>query len=142
MTLNLIESQAPPDLIHRNELVSLAQREGLVLTSRTVRYWASMGWIPQPWRVEGQGFRAFYPKSLLKRLRVLAALRPKRLQELKENLSEVETVQFGEETFDVLPAVARWERENTRCSLRMLADGSGMLLIQKKGAPEGSHDVR
>ena len=143
MTFNLTEAQAPPDLIHREELVSLAQREGLVLTSRTVRYWASMGWIPQPWRVEGEGFRAFYPKSLLKRLRVLAALRPRRLRELKDNLSEIETMQFGEEMFDVLPAIAQWERGNTRCSLRMLSDGSGMLLIQNRkphGDSEGSHD--
>jgi hypothetical protein len=131
MTISLID-QSPSDLISREELVSIAQGEGMTLTSRTLRYWASKGWIPYPWRVEGQGPRAFYPLSLLERLRVLSAIRPQRLRSLRENVGEAETISFGEESFSVLPVSAHWERDNTEFSLRMLEDGSGMLLIQRK----------
>ena len=132
MTTNLVMEQAPKDLIPRDDLAALAQQEGMNLTVRTLRYWAGKGWIPKPWRVEGQGIRAFYPLSLLERIRVLSAIRPKRLQAFKENLREAEVIQFGEDTFSVLPAVAHWEREKTEFSIRMLEDGSGMLLIQRK----------
>lgn len=132
MTLNLVGAQAPPDLIPRDELASIAQEQGMTLTSRTLRYWAQMGWIPKPWRVKGEGVRAFYPLSLLDRLRVLSAIRPHRLQAIKENLGKAETIQFGEDTFSVLPAIARWERGDTEFSVQMLEDGTGMLLIQRK----------
>jgi hypothetical protein len=131
MTISLIDS-TPSDLIPRDELVSIAQGEGMTLTARTLRYWASKGWIPYPWRVEGEGLRAFYPLSLLERLRVLSAIRPQRLRALRENVGEAETIQFGEESFSVLPASAHWQRDNTEFSLRMLEDGSGMLLIRQK----------
>ena len=131
MTISLTES-TPADLIPRDDLVTLAQREGMALTTRTLRYWASRGWIPYPWRVDGEGLRAYYPRSLLERLRVLSAIRPGRLRSLRENIGEAETIQFGEDSFSVLPACASWERENTEFSLRMLEDGSGMLLIQRK----------
>lgn len=132
MTPIVSRAEAPSDLVTRDELATLAQGEGLSLTTRTLRYWARQGWIPRPWRVEGEGLRAFYPCSLMKRLRVLSAIRPKRLRELKENLGEAETIQFGEDTFRVLPAIARWERDGTEFSVRVLEDGSGMLLIQRK----------
>lgn len=129
-------TQAPLDLVSRDDLVRIAQAEGMTLTARTLRYWAKMNWIPKPWRVEGEGVRAFYPLSLLERLRVLSALRPKRLQAIKENLGEAETIQFGEDTFSVLPAIAHWERDGTEFSVRVLEDGSGMLLIQGKKRKE------
>ena len=132
MTLRLVGPQAPPDLVPRDDLAQLARDEGLRLTSRTLRYWAQRGWLPQPWRVEGDGLRAYYPLSLLERIRVLSAIRPRRIQAIRANLSEAETIQFGEDTFSVLPAIAHWERENTEFSIRMLEDGSGMLLIQRK----------
>lgn len=132
MALNLIEAQAPPDLVSRDELASIAREQGMELTSRTLRYWAKMDWIPKPWRVEGEGLRAFYPLSLLERLRVLSAIRPQRLQALKESLGATETLQFGEDTFSVLPALVRWERGDTEFSVQMLEDGTGMLLIQRK----------
>lgn len=133
----LAGAQAPRDLIPRPELAALAQREGMTLTVRTLRYWAQQGWIPRPWRVEGEGLRAFYPKSLLERLRVLSAIRPRRLQKLKAGLGEAETIQFGEETFSVLPAIARWERDGTEFSVQVLEDGTGMLLIQRKKSLNG-----
>jgi len=132
MTISLMGSLAPPDLIPRDQLAALAQAEGMTLTSRTIRYWASKGWIPKPWRIEGEGPRAYYPLSLLERLRVLSALRPHRLQAIKKGLGEAETIKFGEDTFSVLPAIARWERENTEFSVRVLEDGTGMLLIRGK----------
>lgn len=132
MTINISESQAPPDLISRDELAAIAQSEGMTLTTRTLRYWALMDWIPKPWRIEGEGQRAFYPLSLLERLRILSALRPRCLQKIKESLGEAETIQFGKDTFSVLPAIARWERENTEFAIQMLADGTGMLLIQRR----------
>jgi len=135
MTITLSGVLAPSDLVPRQELVTLAQAEGMTLTIRTLRYWSMMGWIPRPWRVEGEGLRAYYPVSLLERLRVLSAIRPHHLQKLKEGLGEAETIQFGEETFSVLPAIVRWEREKTEYSVRVLADGTGMLLIQRKKKP-------
>ena len=128
--------QAPLDLVSRDELVRIAQGEGLDLSVRTLRYWAQHGLIPRPWRVEGEGLRAFYSLSLLKRLRVLASTRPGSIKKIRDSISEAESLQFGRETFRVLPAIASWERRNTRFSVRMLEDGSGMLLIQrKKNAP-------
>jgi len=132
MSLDLVGSQAPSDLVSRDDLAAIAQAEGIPLIVRTIRYWAKMGWIPQPWRVEGEGNRAFYPLSLLERLRVLSALRPRHLAAIKANLGEAETITFGEDTFRVLPAIARWERDNTEFSVQVLEDGSGMLLIQRK----------
>ena len=132
MTISLVGTQSPPDLVLRDDLAAVAQSEGMSLTTRTLRYWAKMGWIPYPWRVEGEGLKAYYPLSLLERLRVLSALRPHRIQKIKENLGEAETIQFGKDTFRVLPAIARWERGSTEFTVRVLEDGTGMLLIQRK----------
>ena len=120
------------ELISREDLAALAQSKGLSVTIRTLRYWAERGWIPRPLRIEGEGLRAYYPKALLERVRVLAAIRPYRISAIRENVAEVETVQFGEDSFSVLPAIARWERDNTEFTIQMLEDGTGMLLIQRK----------
>lgn len=124
------------ELIPRDDLAELARSEGMDITTRTLRYWAQRGWIPHPWRLDGEGHRAFYPKSLLERLRVLSAMRPGRLKKIRDNIGDAETIQFGEDSFQVLPALVRWEREGTEFSARVLADGSGMLLIRKKRGQE------
>jgi len=134
MTIQLIEPQAPPDLVTRGELAELARAEGMDVTERTIRYWASEGLLPRPYRVAGEGTRSFYPMSLLDRLRVLCATRPSRIKKLRRSIGKAETIHFGDDTFSVLPASAVWERDSTEFSLRMLEDGSGMLLIQRKKA--------
>jgi len=131
-TQTVLVAQAPSDLIPRDDLAAIAQGEGMALTTRTLRYWAQKGWIPYPWRVKGDGQRAYYPLSLLERLRVLSAIRPHRMKGFRKNIGEAETIQFGEDTFSVLPAVAHWERDSTEFTVRMLEDGTGMLLIQRK----------
>ena len=131
------KAQIPSDLVTRDELARLAQAEGLELTERTIRYWAKVGLIPHPRRVPGTGLKSFYPRSLLERLRVLAATRPGAVKRLREGKrGEVETVRFGTHEFRLLPELADWEEDGKVFSLRVLEDGSGFLLIQRRQADE------
>ncbi len=132
MTLNIILQSPPVDLVTRERLAEIAREEGLDLTVRTLRYWAQRKLIPRPWIVKGEGLRAFYPLSMMKRLRILSATRPQKIKSIRDSVSEAESIQFGDEMFEVLPALARWERDNAEFSIRMLEDGSGMLLIRRR----------
>lgn len=124
------------ELITRKELAVLAQAEGLDLSVRTLRYWAQKGLIPRPTLIEGAGNVAFYPVALLERLRILAALRPARIQALKSKLLAEETLDFGDKRFVVTPPLAQWQRNGSEYEIRFLANGAGMLLIQRKISQE------
>ena len=132
MSIELLPQQLSDDLLSADELVDLANAEGMNISKRTLRYWAAEGLIPRPMRVSGEGIRSFHPRGTIERLRVLSATMPNRIRELRENVSEAETLQFGDRTFRVLPASVKWEGENTEFSVQMLEDGSGMLLVKRK----------
>ncbi len=52
----------PPRLLTRAELLALAERVGLAVDERTLRYWESLGLLPGPVRRRHQGAtRAIYP---------------------------------------------------------------------------------
>lgn len=125
------------EYVIRAELVRRAQAEGLDVTERTVRYWATNDMFPRPFRVEGCGKFAFYPVSLLPRLRAMVATRPKVIKKLRNELMEsgLRIVRIGDRQFKVLPSMLEFEDDGYKCTLYKLADGSGdELLLMRKGS--------
>jgi len=129
-----MNSDADDGFVSRAELSELAQKEGLNISVRTLRYWAQKGFIPRPTRKPGYGNRAFYHKSLLERLRILAALRPANIQALRRDASAAEIMKFGESQFEIAAGGTSWQEAGREFSMHRLANGQGILLICRKGS--------
>lgn len=124
------------EYITRAELVKRAQAEGLEVTERTVRYWATYNMFPRPFRLDVDGHRktAFYPVSLMPRLRAMIATRPRVIKKVRDELMEggLKIVRIGSHQFQVLPSMLEFEEDGYKCTLYKLADGSGdeLLLVR------------
>lgn len=132
---------AGQEYITRDELMQLVKREGIDMTRRTLEYWHLTDKIPRPLRVEGQGHRAFYPRSFLNILRAMAALRPKAVRKLRQEIASsggYQTLHFGNKEFEVLPSMLEFEADGHKCTLYKLADGSGdeLLLVRRSSGQE------
>lgn len=123
------------EYITRTEMIRRAQAEGLEVTERTVRYWATSNMFPRPFRIEGGGKTAFYPVSLMPKLRAMVATRPRVVKKVRNQLMErgLKIVRIGDQQFEVLPSMLEFQQDGYKCTLYKLANGSGdeLLLIHR-----------
>jgi DNA-binding transcriptional MerR regulator len=127
------------EYITRKELVRRAQAEGLDVEDRTIRYWATKDMFPRPYRLEGHK-TPYYPASLLARLRVMVATRPKVIKKIRDELmaSGLQSVRIGDRKFEVLPSMFEFDDNGYKCTLYKLADGSGdeLLLVRRRNSTD------
>ena len=128
------------EYVTRVELVRRAQAEGLDISDRTIRYWATYNMFPRPYRLEGHK-TPYYPVSLLAQVRAMVATRPRVVKKLREELmkSGLKTVRIGDRQFEVLPSMFEFEDNGYKCTLYKLADGSGdeLLLMRRRQDGKG-----
>jgi len=118
-------------LISRTELAEKAQRAGLNITARTLRYWASVGLIPKP--VYGERGKALYPEALLDELRVIDKLRkPRSISAIKEWLEKpvIEELSVGEKRFQIIANLGKSFSQGREYSLKLTRCGQYVLSIK------------
>lgn len=114
----------------RQEIAEQLQQIGFSgITKRTIRYWTNRGWLPEPFKIEGEGNVVFYGENALEKARMLARLSP---QHAKEIRNVIRITNIGGKEFSVTDLIGLRKDGDIEYRLERLSSGDVMLTRKRR----------